>query len=46
MIYVVRARNDRSVAIMCDYRFDLEHGIAILFKNEKLEKVGTQDMVL
>lgn len=36
----------RTVALMCDYRFDPEHGIAIVFQNEKLAEIGMQDVVL
>ena len=45
-IYVLRDSEKRSVALMCNYRFDMEHGIALLFENEKLKKIGQQDMVL
>lgn len=34
------------VAIMCDFRFDLEHGIAIVLKNGKLDKITDQDSVI
>lgn len=34
------------VALMCDYRLDLEHGLAIVFKNGELWKLGPQDIVL
>lgn len=36
----------KVVAILCDYRFDMEHGIAIVFENGKLKEIGTQDIVL
>lgn len=45
-IYVVRSEKDHEVALMCNFRFDLEHGMAIVFKNLKLSEIGPQDIVL
>ncbi len=45
-IYVIRSSENREIALLCDYRFDIEHGIAILFKNEKFVKICSQDEVL
>ena len=39
-------RSKRIIAILCDYRFDEEHGIAVVFENEKFKKVCPQDDVL
>lgn len=36
----------RVVALMCNFKFDMEHGLAIIFEDEKLKKVGPQDLVL
>ena len=36
----------RVVALMCNYKFDMEHGIAVIFEDEKFKKVGPQDLVL
>ena len=33
------------VCLMCNYRFDLEHGLAIVFENNKLVKVCPQDEI-
>ncbi|MCM1539584.1 MAG: hypothetical protein NC254_14450 [bacterium] len=43
--YVLRTGKDRSIAILCDYKFDIEHGIAVVFKNEKFFRIGSQDIV-
>ncbi len=44
-IYVLR--NDKpSFALFCDFRFDLEHGIAIVFENNIFSKIVTQDDVI
>ncbi len=45
-LYVMRASKKRVVALMCDYRFDPEHGIALEFENETLRKIAPQDDVL
>lgn len=44
--YVIRNTEKRCVALLCDYKFDMEHGIAIVFENECLKNIGTQDLVL
>lgn len=31
---------------MCRYKFDAEHGIAVVFKEGKLEEVGPQDIIM
>ena len=36
----------RVVALMCNYKFDMENGIAVIFEDEKFKKVGPQDLVL
>lgn len=45
-IYVIRDKEKRSIALMCDYKFDLEHGIAIVYEDEKFVKIVEQDAVL
>lgn len=42
-ILVLRDGASREVALLCNYRFDPEHGLAAVFKNEKLLKVIPQD---
>ena len=37
---------DSKVSIMCDYRCDMEHGIAVVFKDGKVDQIGIQDIVL
>lgn len=43
-LFVVRDNSKRSVALMCHYRFDPEHGLALLFENERLTKIGPEDI--
>lgn len=45
-LFVRRSVAKRTVAIMCNYKFDEDNGIAIVFENEKLTKVGNQDIIL
>lgn len=42
----VKRSDDRIVAIMCNYKFDVEHRLAIVFKNGKLSEVGAEDIIL
>ena len=43
-LFVVRNDSKRSVALMCHYRLDPEHGLALLFENERLTKIGPEDI--
>ncbi len=45
-LFVADEDAKRVVALMCDYRYDPEHGIAIVFENEVLSEIGMQDIVL
>lgn len=45
-IYIPRRNPDLSVAILCNYKFDMEHGIAVVISNGKYKSVVAQDMVL
>jgi len=44
-IYITRSENP-EIAILCSYKFDIEHGIAIVFQNNKLKEIGAQDIIL
>lgn len=44
-IYVPKDKN-RIVAILCYYKFDMEHNLSIVFENEKFKSVGSEDDVL
>ena len=45
-LYVSREKEKHVVAIMCNYKFDMENGIAVVFENEQFNKMGTQDIIL
>ena len=46
-LYIQRTKdNKRVVGLMCNYKFDAEHGLVVVFENEKLKGVGNQDLVL
>lgn len=42
-ILVLRSEDSRRAALMCNYRFDPEHGLAAVFENEQLVAVVPQD---
>ncbi|NLD79778.1 MAG: hypothetical protein GX642_01225 [Smithella sp.] len=44
-LFVKHEKNPR-VAIMCKYKYDIEHGIAIVFFSDGKIDVGTQDIIL
>ena len=41
-IFIVRDKKKRKIALLCDYKYDPEHGIAVLFENEKYKGITTQ----
>lgn len=45
-IIITREEGIRVFAIMCNYKFDMEHGMAVVYENEKYKAVGPQDLIL
>lgn len=45
-IFVESASENPRVSIMCKYRYDLEHGLAVVFGNDGSVEVGLQDIIL
>ena len=45
-IFVKRDEKHPRVAIMCKYRYDPEHGLAIVFSKDGEVTVGSQDLIL
>ena len=45
-LYVKREEGKPRVAIMCNYRYDMEHGLAIVFNHDGKVTVGIQDIIL
>ena len=45
-VFVPRDDKKKTVAILCDYYFDEEHGIAIVFENGKYKRIVEQDDVI
>lgn len=45
-IFVKRDKENPRVAIMCKYRYDPEHGIAVVFSHDGNVTVGIQDIIL
>lgn len=44
-VFVKREKNPR-IALMCKYRYDIEHGLAIVFSSTGKITVGPQDIIL
>lgn len=45
-LYVSRNVKKHVVAIMCNYKFDQENGMAVVFEDEKVCQIGRQDIIL
>lgn len=45
-VFIPHNKKSPCIAIICDYKFDIEHGIAVVFENGKYKEVGTQDIIL
>jgi hypothetical protein len=43
---VVPKAKSRVIGLICNYKFDAEHGLAVVFENEKFKEIGAQDIVL
>lgn len=41
-IYIKRNKKQKIVALLCDYKFDIEHGIAIVFEDGVFKEIVTQ----
>lgn len=45
-LFVKRDAEKPRIALMCNYRYDLEHGLAIVFSHDGRITVGIQDIIL
>lgn len=45
-LFVKRREDSHVVALMCNYRFNPDDGLAIVFQNEEFSKIGTQNIIL
>lgn len=46
MIYVPNKSENKQIALLCNFRFEEEHGIAVVFENEMFSKIVLQDDIL
>ena len=45
-LFVKRDKENPRIAMMCKYRYDLEHGLAVVFSSDGEVTVGIQDIIL
>lgn len=45
-IVIMREKEDRVFAVFCNYKFDMEHGLAVVYENGRFKTVGPQDIIL
>jgi hypothetical protein len=45
-LYVVRDMTKYVVAVMCNYKYNIENGIAVVFENDHYTMIGKQDIIL
>ncbi len=45
-LFVKRDKENHRIAMMCKYRYDLEHGLAVVFSLDGKITVGIQDIIL
>lgn len=45
-LFVKRDKDNPRIALMCKYRYDLEHGLAVVFSSDGEVAVGLQDIIL
>lgn len=46
IIYIKRASTDRICGLLCNFKIDPEHGLAVYIVNEAVIKVGPQEIIL
>ncbi len=44
--FFIPKSENRVVGLLCNYKFDMEHGLAVVFENEKFKEIGSQDIIL
>ena len=44
--YLYIPKKKDTIAIMCNYKFDMENGIAVVFEKGKLKCIGAEDVIL
>lgn len=45
-VFIKRDKKKRVAALLCDYKFDIEHGIAVALRNEKVVAIGSEDLII
>ncbi len=46
-IYIPRSFDEkRTVALLCNFKFDIDHGIAIIFQNEEYSEIGEESLIV
>ncbi len=45
-ILIPKSNGKEVFAIMCDFKLDMEHGIAVVFENSEFKVAGPQDIIL
>ena len=45
-LFVPRDNEIKIIAIMCNYRFDMDNGIAVVFEDGELSEIGSQNIIL
>jgi len=46
-LYIKKSTTKRRIAgVLCNFKFDLDHGLAIYIDEGKVTKVGSQDIIL
>ena len=45
-IFVKHEEVNPRVAIMCKYRYDMEHGLAVVFMHDEKIIVGNEDIII
>ena len=45
-LFIKRDADNPRVALMCKYRYDLEHGLTVIFSSDGTVTVGIQDIIL
>ena len=45
-LYIKRSSNNKIAGILCDFKLDMEHGLAVYIENGVVTNIGPQDIIL
>ena len=45
-IFIKRSKTQHIFALMCHFRLDMEHGLAVVFTENQISEIGSEEIIL